>query len=124
MAASTDGEAQVGGGGHRFVLVGAGLSRALSADMPLLRQLGDEVLREMGLPPETLDAFDGNLEQWLSYLSVDQPWLSDPEILRNRATFREASLAVKGCIERAEQATLTRAAPAWYQRLVWDWCDT
>jgi hypothetical protein len=85
--------------------------------MPLLPDLAQEVLLgapgphligrviviDPGAAPQSVLApFVKNLEQWLSYLSVDQPWPSYAENPRNRTTFHEASRAVQRCIHRAE----------------------
>ncbi|MPQ96864.1 hypothetical protein GB931_02790 [Modestobacter sp. I12A-02628] len=90
--------------------------------MPLLAGLSDQVLRELNLPAETLTAFAGNLEEWLSFLSTDQPWLTDQQNLRNRAQFRDASEAVHACITQCEEAAVLSAPPPWLERLAWHWC--
>lgn len=105
-----------------FILLGAGFSRAISPRMPLLPDLAQQVLEALDEPPAVLTSFDNNLEQWLSYLSVNQPWLSEAANLRNRAIFLEASRAVQQCIDRAE-ARVTYPE-AWLERLVLDWCAT
>lgn len=107
--------------GH-FVLLGAGFSRALSEHMPLLPQLGDLVLHELEADEFTLAPFGDNLEQWLSYLSTDQPWLSDSDNMRNRATFVDASHAVEAVISGSERRALSSPPPEWALRLVTQWC--
>src|SRR4051794_10154100 len=92
--------------------------------MPLLGELSEQVLRELSLPAETLAPFAGNLEEWLSFLSTDQPWLTDQENLRNRARFRDASEAVHSCIMRCEVAAVAAPPPPWLERLIWHWCTT
>src|SRR4051794_1876345 len=106
-----------------FVLLGAGFSRALSNSMPLLRDLGKLVLNDLKQNQEVLRPFDSNLEQWLSYLSVDQPWLSDSNNMRNRALFDDASRSVQKCIADAEIEALSHPPKTWAARLVWDWCN-
>lgn len=102
-----------------FVLLGAGFSRAISASMPLLTDLAEQVLTELDEGAEVLAPFDNNLEQWLSYLSVAQPWLDDAANLRNRARFLEASRAVQRCINRAESTV--PYPEAWLERLLFGW---
>jgi hypothetical protein len=92
--------------------------------MPLLGELSEQVLAELNLPLDILSPFGGNLEEWLSYLSTDQPWLTDQENLRNRAQFRDASEAVHACITKCEDAAVLAAPPLWLERLVWHWCTT
>lgn len=91
--------------------------------MPTLFELGEQVLSELGLPAKTLRPFSGNLEQWMSFLSVDQPWLSAAQNYENRARFENVSEAVSHCISRAEEETLAAPVPDWLIRLVWTWCD-
>jgi hypothetical protein len=90
--------------------------------MPLLPDLGRLVVAELGKSEDLLAPFDNNLEQWLSYLSSDQPWLSDSDNMRNRAMFYDASLAVQTCIAACEKAALSKPPPTWALRLIWRWC--
>jgi|GEM_PF-3435811 len=106
-----------------FYVLGAGFSRAISPQMPLLPDLATGVLGQLGLPRETLRPFDDNLEQWLSHISVDQPWLDDGGNLTNRAAFLRASLAVRKCIESAEATAVESPPKLWLLRLAWDMCE-
>jgi hypothetical protein len=106
------------------VILGSGFSRAISEAMPMMYELGTRVLEELDLEPTVLDEFGGNLEQWMSYLAVDQPWLTPPRNFENRARFGDVSDAVYNCIRRAEVEVLeTIALPDWLLRLAWTWCD-
>ena len=68
--------------GDVFIL-GAGFSKAISEQMPLLKELGQqlEVCGTGGFIGSI--QFGGNVELWLSYLAQRHPWLSEPETLRN-----------------------------------------
>lgn len=92
--------------------------------MPTLNELQTAVLRELDIPTDALRAFGNNLEEWMSYLSVEQPWVSDQDNTRNAATFLDASTAVDRCIQEAEAQALAGGPPEWLARLVWHWCDT
>ena len=106
------------------VIVGSGFSREISDAMPIMNDLGRDVLQDLGLPDSALDPFGGNLEQWMSYLAVDQPWLSPADNFENRALFERVSRAVYEIIKDAESRTLTsKALPVWLERLAWTWCD-
>lgn len=107
-----------------FVLLGAGFSKAISDAMPVMWELAPRVLHKLELPPTTLDRFARDLEQWLSFLSADQPWLSDAENLSNRALFVRAAEAVRDVIEVAESKATSGPCPSWLMRLVVDWCAT
>jgi len=106
-----------------FYILGAGFSYAISQHMPLLTDLTAGVLNQLGLPKAVLDPFGSNLEQWLSHISVDQPWLGDSDNLTNRATFLRASNAVRDCIDRAEAQATKEAPKPWLLRLVCEMCE-
>lgn len=110
--------------GGDFYLLGAGFSRAVSSAMPLLTELGAAVLDELHLSPLTLDPFGGSLEQWMSHISADQPWLSDSVNLENRAMFFRASQAVQSSIQTAETLVMRNSPPDWLLRLTSEMCAT
>ena len=72
-----------------FVL-GAGFSKAINSAMPVLEELGKEVVGRLGddIPyvPPGLDPKD--FENWLSYLAEDQPWLLPEEQFRKQKRVR------------------------------------
>jgi hypothetical protein len=107
-----------------FVLLGAGFSKAVSSAMPTLNELAPMVLDRLKLPRNTLQQYGGDLEQWLSYLSIDQPWLPDSENLTNRAMFFRASSAVRSAIQEAESTARSEPCPPWLSRLATSWCAT
>lgn len=109
--------------GQDYYLLGAGFSRAISSHMPTLLNLQPAVLEKLGVESEALRPFGNNLEEWMSFLSVEQPWVSDQENLRNAARFQDASHAVNKCIQEAEARALPDGPPEWLKRLVWHWCD-
>jgi hypothetical protein len=106
------------------VILGAGFSRAISKSMPLLSDLAPRVLEELNMDPDTIKPFGDNLEQWMSFLSMDQPWLSESDNIRNRAQFMEASKSVNNCIRISETDAIGvgNLPPSWLVRLVLDWC--
>lgn len=110
--------------GQPCAILGSGFSRAISSLMPTLGELGDQVLEAVGRDASDLDPFGGNLEQWMSYLSVDQPWLTQAQNLLNRSLFVQVADAVNESISRAETATIAEPMPDWLLRLVWTWCDS
>jgi hypothetical protein len=106
------------------VILGSGFSRSISEDMPTMAELGQQVIDRLALPQTTLMIFNNNLEQWMSFLAVDQPWLSQADNLENRAWFARASAAVQECISESEAKVIeTTPLPDWLRRLVWTWCD-
>ena len=104
-------------------LLGAGFSKAFHSPMPLMGELGEEVVKELGLVPDPLGPFAGDLEGWLSYLASRQPWDDLPTSLENEATFTRASAAIAECIARASKDADPREIEMQQQleRLVLDW---
>jgi hypothetical protein len=105
------------------VILGSGFSRSIAEAMPTMPELGTAVLEELGLDADVLAPFGGNLEQWMSFLSIDQPWLTTAENYDNRGRFARVSEAVYTCIVRAETEVVQQPIPIWLQRLAWTWCD-
>jgi len=106
------------------VVLGSGFSRAISKYMPTMPELGARVLEELHLDPEVLAPFGGNLEQWMSYLSIDQPWLAPAENYKNRGLFEDVSEAISDVIISSEMSAIVREPlPIWLIRLAWKWSD-
>ena len=105
-----------------FVL-GAGFSRAISEEMPVLTELGDEIFNLLGtdapavlpnLPPT-------DFENWLSFLAEDDPWLREDDRLRNRSIFLNVSRLLCDFISARETAARRDALPDWLRMLVGRW---
>ena len=98
-----------------FVL-GAGFSRAVSSHMPLMKDLptvltlGDNL--RLDLEALTSD-HDSDIERYLSYLAVRQPFLTEAENLRNRALFLDISTALASRLLDAQNRVLEEAIPDW-----------
>lgn len=117
-------------GEKHAVILGSGFSRAVSDAMPTLSELLDLVLSDLWLMErkrvnrDDLDnKFGGNLEQWMSFLAVAQPWLSDAQNLANRSLFESVRESLARCIADAEDRAVTSPPPEWLIRLVWTWCE-
>ena len=89
-----------------------------------MRDLATQVDSALRLNPDELAAFNWDLEAWLSYLSVHQPWDDEPTALRNLARFREASAVIADEIGRAMSApdVEVQQRSQLLTRLVLDWC--
>jgi hypothetical protein len=102
-------------------ILGAGFSKAVSADMPLLVDLSHELEKRVtGLGPVTT-LFPENMEMWLTYLSQDHPWLSEAENLRNHALFLDLSLAIREIFVEQIYKTTRRQCPKWFLDLARWW---
>lgn len=110
--------------GHSHaVVLGSGFSRAISPLMPTLSELRDIVLDDLGIRIEELKPFSGNLEQWMSFIAVDQPWLTDADNLSNRSLFERVRSSLAQSIFSAENRAIAEPTPDWLLRLVWTWCE-
>jgi hypothetical protein len=104
----------------KVVLLGAGFSRAISSEMPLMKELGPLVLERLCLPADTFAPFGGDVEAWLGHLGSDEPWLEDSDNLRSRALFVDGVQAVHDIIVEA-QSRAEADPPQWLLRLVTQW---
>ena len=108
-------------------LLGAGFSRAISDQMPIMDQLSEAVrdrLKDRNIPGVDT-AVAANFEQWLSYLLERPPWLSTADQESNRAGFFAVSDAVHRILsERQGDAVEQAECPEWLRRLVDYWQKT
>lgn len=91
--------------------------------MPTLTELRDIVVDALGMGVHELDQFGGNLEQWMSFIAVDQPWLSTADNLSNRSLFERVRTVLAKAIVEAEERAISADLPGWLLRLVWTWCE-
>lgn len=107
-------------------ILGAGFSKAVSEQMPTLRELGVQLQNRMGLHDGVLapNRFGGDVELWLSYLAQRHPWLSESASLRNRAMFLDISTAlselIHACVRRTDPEGQP-GFPAWFSELTQYW---
>lgn len=103
------------------LLLGAGFSRAVSAEMPMTDELGGAVAERLRRSGETRvpPRFEGGaFETWMSHLAEEQPFLTVPENLANRALFLTVSEAVAEVLGEQVQSVLSSSYPAWLPRLI------
>jgi hypothetical protein len=106
-------------------LLGAGFSRAVSSQMPMMNDLSAAIkydLRGRNIPGAKT-AISSNFEQWLSYLVEQPPWLSTAEQEDNRAAFYHISNSLHGILSQrqGEAVDSLGACPDWLRRLVVQW---
>ena len=104
-------------------LLGAGFSKAISEEMPLLSELSAQV-RERGLDfPTRISTLGDNLEIWLSYLSQPHPWLRESDALKNRAAALDITEKLSEVLSEKEQLAVESECPAWLKTLTQTWHD-
>ena len=89
---------------HDVFILGAGFSKAINSQMPIMSELTDLVSRklessEIRLPPPLKDPENNsgreikkNIELWMTFLSESQPWIETP--------FNQANRSITGFIRR------------------------
>jgi hypothetical protein len=108
---------------HDAFVLGAGFSRAVCEEMPLLPELGEEIFNRLGAEaPVVLPNLPAtDFENWLSFLAEDNPWLREDERLRNRSLFLRVSTLLCDLISDRERAARRAAMPDWLRMLVARW---
>jgi hypothetical protein len=111
--------------GEVFFL-GAGFSKAVDSEMPVLRDLGKEVVERLGddqpYVPPGLDPVD--FENWLSYLAEDQPWLLPEQQFQNKSGFVRISRVISDIIIERENVAKSRPMPEWLRSLISFWHES
>ena len=116
-------------------LLGAGFSRAISEDMPLLDDLGQAVARSLRedhtlqglLDQAEVGAIEegkvplGNVETWLTSLAVDQPFLSASRQLQRRALFVELTALIAQQLRDRQRLAGQQPRPRWFEGLLAYW---
>ena len=116
-------------------LLGAGFSRAISENMPLLDDLGqalatvlteDRILHGL-LNQAEIDAIEdgrvpfGNVEAWLTSLAADQPFLSLARNLQRRALYGELASLIAQEIRDRQRLAGQQPWPRWFDGLLACW---
>jgi hypothetical protein len=109
--------------GNSVYSLGAGFSKAVHDSMPLLGELGPEVVRRLDQAdlPTRVRSNPADFELWLSYLAGEQPWLDEAQRLRNRAAFVAASRVLASVIGEREAIARSQPMPPWLRSLVARW---
>lgn len=119
-------------------LLGAGFSKAISAEMPVLDELGSAIAQRFSstprlgrmLTPRELRTVRsgrvplGNVELWLSSLAVEQPFLALPRNLQRRALFVEIAVQIAEFIDDCAHRATQGPVPNWLLRLLSIWHHT
>jgi len=101
-------------------LLGAGFSKAVSSHMPLLNELSSAI-SFFAQTERSVDDIETNFEKVLTFLAERQPWLSEAENLRNRATFLEISGKISRALASMQNKALSEDMPRWLQGLLLRW---
>jgi hypothetical protein len=107
-------------------VLGAGFSKAVYDQMPLLNELGHHLREIVPLPDEKeqATAFTDDVELWLTYLSQDHPWLQETGNLRNRAQFLDTPNGIRRIIGPVVHGAQREGFPNWLRDLICYWHRT
>ncbi|MFL0289394.1 hypothetical protein ACJH6H_29700 [Mycobacterium sp. SMC-21] len=106
-------------------LLGAGFSRAISGEMPMMNELSAAVQAIVPDIPGASTPVSRNFEQWLSYLVDVPPWPSQGDQLRNQAAFNDVALAVHHVLDERQTAAVAHGTcPGWLPKLIRYWQAT
>ena len=108
---------------RRVFVLGAGFSRAVSAVMPLMRDLGVVAAKALdGFPlPSRRPRAEDDIETWLSFAREPQPFLTAESNLLNRAAAERVTAAIRDCVVAAQHELERGEVPAWLDDLITSW---
>ena len=102
-------------------LIGAGFSKAISDEMPLLSELSSQIIDRAIDLPDSLLTMGNNLELWLSYLSQPHPWLRHSSNLKNQATGLDITELLRAILDEKERLAIQQECPSWLRLLTQYW---
>ena len=103
------------------VLLGAGFSKAVSCQFPLIHELGKLALHKLDkaeVPRRERPDEGAGFEAWLSRIGEDQPYRSVEENLAARRLFVQISTAIAGVLSDRQRSALEELSPLWLDDLI------
>ncbi|MHB8296784.1 MAG: hypothetical protein ACYDH5_19665, partial [Acidimicrobiales bacterium] len=105
-------------GARDVVLLGAGFSKAVSCQFPLIKELGQYALDEAAVPQHERPEEGTGFEAWLSRIGEDQPYRSVEENLAARRLFVQMSTAIAGVMRTRQRSALQKEPLEWLDDLI------
>ena len=105
-------------GARDVVLLGAGFSKAVSCQFPLIKDLGQYAPDEAGIPQCERPEEGTGFEAWLSRIGEDQPYRSVEENLVARRLFVQMSTAIAGVMRTRQREALREEPLYWLDDLI------
>ncbi len=105
----------------KLFILGAGFSKAVSSDMPVLRDLGNRIAataRELPGDSNAYHALASDPEVLLTYLYQALPWKHPEEDYLHKSAFTMLSRHIAEYIAECERKALEGTAPDWCQAFV------
>lgn len=105
-------------GARDVVILGAGFSKAVSYQFPLIKELGQYALDEAGVPQHERPEEGTGFEAWLSRIGEDQPYRSVEENLAARRLFVQMSTAIASVMRTRQCSALQKEPLDWLDDLI------
>lgn len=106
-------------------ILGAGFSKAIAASMSTMDELGVEVRKRLSNDPNIKsaipDSIGDNIESWITFLSLPQPWQSESEAHLNRSIAGKVRQTIVNVIEENTISGSECRVPEWLNRLIFTW---
>jgi hypothetical protein len=109
-------------------ILGAGFSKAISSEMPLVKELSAEVLNQYrfskDIPRDVRHMIEDDFEKALTFLSQEKPWLPETENLRHKALYLDLTNVIRYIIQEISMSPLvwgTDEIDSWIEELVAYW---
>ena len=106
-------------------ILGAGFSKAISHEMPMMENLTTEVIAKLhDIDPTLLSklrTLGDNIEHWISYLSQDQPWLAERDNDYNLSRARLICGIIEEVVRERTTRVVDRDPPDWLRSLIRAW---
>lgn len=102
-------------------VLGAGFSRAVNQDMPLMNDLGHELQSRLDFLGEESSSASVNFEDWLNVRVTALPFLKGWQNASRSAQAERIIAEIAAILDERTNAALSTASPAWLLRLVELW---
>ncbi len=108
-------------------ILGAGFSKAISPEMPTLRELTSTIkerLKQAGdlsMPAPLGAGMEDDIELWMTYLSHSQPWLDKSSNQYNKALATRINQYIFEAISESTASVVTSSPPEWLPLLIHAW---
>jgi hypothetical protein len=106
----------------RVYILGAGFSKNISSEMPLMTELRNKTVPKLGLA-KYYPGISENLENLLTFLAQEQPWLMPDRNLINQARFYQLTRAIVRVISQSQLKAMAKPIPEWLADLISIWRD-
>src|ERR1039457_3019690 len=113
---------------NEVFILGAGFSKAISSEMPLVKELSAQVLdsykHKDSIAPDVRRMMEEDFEKALTFLAQDKPWLPEPENLRHKALYLDLTSVIRWILLEKSKSPLTwgtNRPELWLEALITYW---